>query len=84
MGHHNDELVFGDFPQKIHDLHAGCAVKCPRRLIGKQNIRVIDKRAGNGNALHLPAGHLTGLFVQLISKTDFSQRLVRALSPLLF
>ena len=72
---HDDEAVAGDLLEKLHDLHARLRVKRTGRLVGKQNVGVIDKGAGDRNALHLSARHLVRLFLELIAKTDLAQRL---------
>ena len=42
--------------------------RAPVGLVRQHDIRVIHQRPGNGHPLHLAAGHLIGLFVQLISQ----------------
>ena len=68
--------------QDLHHLHARLAVERAGRLIGKQNVRVVDKRSRDGNALHLAAGHLVRLFVELVAKAHALKRLFRALAAL--
>ena len=82
MRHHDDEPVFGDLLQQFHDLHRGLGVQRPRRFIRQQDIRVVHQGAGNGDALHLAAGHLVRFLLKLIPEADFAQRLLRPAAAL--
>ena len=84
VGDHHDEPVSRHFLQKFHDLNTRLAVQRPGRLIGKQNIRIVDKRPGDRHPLHLSAGHLVRFLVELASEPYLFQRLDRALPPLTF
>ena len=77
MRDHDDELILGYLLENIHDLHGGLGVERAGRLVGKQDIRIVHKRAGDGDALHLAAGHLVRLLVELIAETDLSERFGR-------
>ena len=77
MRDHDDELILGYLLEDIHDLHGGLGVERAGRLVGKQDIRIVHKRAGDGDALHLAAGHLVWLLVELIAETDLSERFGR-------
>ena len=52
------------------------------RLVGEQNVRVVDKRSRDGDALHLAAGHLVRLFVELVAEAHTLKRLDGALAAL--
>ena len=78
MRDHDDELILGYLLEDIHDLHGGLGVERAGRLVGKQDIRIVHKRAGDGDALHLAAGHLVRLLVELIAETDLSERFGRS------
>ena len=82
MRDHDDELIPGYLLEDIHDLHGGLGVERAGRLVGKQDIRIVHKRAGDGDALHLAAGHLVGLFIHLIAETHALKRPDRALAAL--
>ena len=79
------QIVMGDehhrmaLPMQVlqHSQHlaAGVAVQRAGGLIRQQDIRVVDQRTGNGNALHLAAGHFAGVLVQLIAQPHLLQRL---------
>ena len=66
VGHHDDQLVLGDFLQQVHNLHRGVRVQGAGGLIRHKDIRVVHQSPGDGHPLHLAAGHLVGLFVKLI------------------
>ena len=84
MRHHDDQLVCRDLLQDLHDLHRGLRIQRARRLVGQQDIGIIDQGARDGHALHLSAGKLVGLFVDLIAESDLFQRLRCAASALGF
>ena len=72
---HDHEAVFCHILQQLHDLDARLAVQCAGGLVGQQDVRVVDEGAGDGHPLHLAAGHLGGVLVQLVAQTHFLQRL---------
>ena len=80
---HDDELIFCDLLQQIHDLHARLAVERAGRFVGEQDVGVVDDGARDGHALHLAAGHLVRRLVELVAQTDLFQRLDGARAPLL-
>ena len=80
---HDDELIFCNLLQQIHDLYARFAVERAGRLVGEQDVRVVDDGARDGHALHLAAGHLVRRLVELVAKTDLFQHLDGARTPLL-
>ena len=70
---HDDQFILCDLLEQLHDLYAGFTVQRTGRLVCQQNIRIVDKRTGDGNALYLPAGHLIGLFMHVVAKTNLFQ-----------
>ena len=82
VGDHDDELVLGYLLEDLHDLHGGVGVQGAGRLVGQKDIRVVHQGAGDGHALHLAAGHLVGLFVQLIPQAHLFQGLFGSRLPL--
>ena len=82
VGDHDDEAVFRDLFQKLHDLNTRLAVQCAGRLVGQQDVRVVDEGARNGDTLHLAAGHLGGVFVQLVAQANLLQCLSSTAFPL--
>ena len=83
MGDHNHQPVLCYFLQNFHNLHAGRRIQGTGGLIRQQNIRVIDQCTGNGHPLHLPAGHLVGLFMQLIAQPHLLQNIPGTAAALL-
>ena len=75
---HDHQPVAGDFLQKLHHLHAGFAVQRAGGFVSQQHVRVVDQRARNRHALHLPAGHLRRLLVKLVAQTHALQRFLGA------
>ena len=62
------------FFRDLHHLHARLAVERAGRLVGEQNVRIVDERPRDGDALHLAAGHLVRLFVELVAKAHALKR----------
>ena len=83
MRDHDDEALARDLLDKIHDLHAGFGIERARRLVREQDLRVVYEGARDGDALHLPARKLIGLFVQLAPQPDAPQRVCGAFAPFL-
>ena len=67
--------------ETIHDLHAGFGVERARRLVCENDIRVVDQRARDGDALHLTAGHFARSLTQLIAQTNLRERVFGAAAP---
>ena len=55
VSYHYYKAVLRDLLYKLHYLNACLAVQSAGRLVGKQDIRVVDKRSCDGYALHLTA-----------------------------
>jgi len=81
---HDNQLVCRNFFQDVDDLARRFGIQRAGRLVRKQNIGIIDQSAGNRDALHLAAGHLVRLFVQLVGKPDFAQHIFGAPFPFPF
>ena len=79
---HYYELRIGDLLQNIHYLNGSIAVQGSGRLVGKKDIRIVDQSSRYGDSLHLPAGHLVGLLVELVAQSDFFKSLFRPLPAL--
>ena len=73
VGDHDHKAVFGHLLQQLHDLNAGLAVQCTGGLVRQQDVGIVHQSAGNGHPLHLTAGHLAGMLVQLVSQTHLFQ-----------
>ena len=66
VSNHNNELVGRYLLKKLHNLHAGITVQRARRLVCENYARIVDERSRNGYSLHLTAGKLIGLFVNML------------------
>ena len=73
MGDHDDEAVVGDFGEQVHDLDARLGIERAGGLVGKEDFRVVDEGAGDGDALHLAAGKLARLLVDVVGKPHLPQ-----------
>ena len=80
--HHHHKTVFGDLFEQIHDLHGSVGIKRTGWLVGEHDIRIVHQRACNGHALHLTAGKLVRLFVDVFAQTHLFKRLARTFSTL--
>ena len=83
MRDHDDKLILRYLLENVHYLHGCIGVERAGRLVGQEDIRVVDERTCDGDALHLAAGHLVRLLLQLVSKANLLQRLSRAAAALL-
>ncbi len=79
MGHHNHQAVVGDFGEQVHDLHARFGVERAGRLVGQDDFRFVYQSARDGDALHLSAGKLAGLFIDMLVQPNAFKRVGRAL-----
>ena len=83
VGDHHDQPILGDLLEQIHDLDTGVAVQRAGRLVGEQDIRIVDQRARDRDTLHLTAGELRGLFVDMLLEPDLLERFGRAAGTLI-
>ena len=82
MRDHNDQTIVRNLSEQIHDLHAGLGIERARRLVCQQDLGVVDERTGDGDALHLAAGELARLLVDMLCKPHAAERLDGALTTL--
>ena len=80
---HDHQPLPCDLFDQIHDLNAGFSIQRPRRLIRKQDLRIVHKRPCDRNPLHLPARKLVRLLVQLCTQPHSLQRFRRPQTPFL-
>ena len=72
----NDGVAFPEkFVKQRHDFRAGLGIEVARRLVGQQDGRFVDQRAGDGHALALAAGEFIGLVMNAVGQADLRQRL---------
>ena len=69
MRYHDDQPVGGYLLEYAHDLGAGLCIESARRLVGEDDVRVVDESARYGHTLHLAAGHFCRLLVYLIAES---------------
>ena len=74
MCDHDDKPLACDLLDEVHDLDTGLGIERARRLVCQQNGGIVDERTRNGDALHLSARELIGLFVQFPAEADPRER----------
>ena len=68
---HDDRLAgLVELGQQLHDLVAGLRVEVAGRLVGQDDVRVVDQDAGDGHALLLAAGELHRPVVEPVAQAD--------------
>ena len=75
-----DAVLAGEIEQDGHDFRAVVGVEVARRLVGEEDFRLVDDRAGDGDALLLATGKLGGKVVGAIAETDTLERFDRKCS----
>ena len=68
--------------EDFHDFLRGLRVEVARRLIRHDDVRVVDERARDGDALALAARELVRLVVTAVAEADGLEEMLRALEPL--
>src|SRR5665647_3564959 len=69
--------------EQRHDFRAGLGIEISRRLVREQDGRLVDERAGDGDALALSAGKFVRLVMHAVGQADAGQRFKRELPPFL-
>src|SRR6202023_968605 len=59
-----------------------CGVEVAGRLVGEDQVRIGDQRAGDGDALLLSSGELHGPVVDAVAKANLVERLQRKVAPI--
>jgi putative ABC transport system permease protein len=80
--HHRRAVALTDREEQVEQPFGGCRVKRAGRLVGKQQPRLVDKRARDRNALALPAGELLRAMLRPIAESDLLEQGQRASSAL--
>ena len=77
---HEDHGVSGVVQpvEDVHDLRAGNGIEIARRFVGKDDVRIVHERAGDGDALFLSAGKLGRLHIQFFLEADATARRPRS------
>ncbi|MNL76431.1 hypothetical protein D3C87_2023970 [compost metagenome] len=73
MRNHDNQLILCYGFDQLHDLLTGFRIQRPRRLIRENNIRIVGQGTGNRYPLHLSAGELVRLFMDMLLKSDLLQ-----------
>ena len=83
MRDHDDGLLVDliEFLEDFQDVLGAFAIEVPDRFVGKDDIRIIDERSGDGDALFLSAGKLIREFVRLFGDTESTKELVPDFTP---
>ena len=74
---HSDLAVFGEFDHHVQHFFNHLRVERRGGFVKEQHVAVHAERAGDGDALLLPAGKLAGVFVRLVADADALQVLPR-------
>ena len=82
--HHDDRLA--DFAvetlEQLQDLLGRRAIEVAGGLVGDDQRRIADQRAGDRDALLLAAGELVRVVLHAVGETDERERRLDALAPL--
>src|SRR5690606_17801602 len=62
-----------EITEELHDLGSGSGIEGTRRLVGQQDLRVVDEGTGDGHALLLPARELARMMIQTVFEPDLLQ-----------
>ena len=82
MSYHDNQLILGDLFEQFHNLDTCFAVQSAGRFVRQEDIRVIDKGTGDSHTLHLTAGHLVRLLVELVAQTHLFEGFLSTFSAL--
>ena len=84
MGDHRDRCSVGrvQIPEEVRQRPAGDRVEVARRLVGEEDRRPTDERAGDRDALALAARQLAGPVVSSLPETDPIEGSGRGAPPL--
>ncbi len=66
-------VLVGDALELVEYLPPGFAVEVTRRFVGENDLRAVDERAGDGDALLLAAGEFVGLVAQSVTEPSRSK-----------
>ena len=81
---HNHKTVAGNFLQKLHNLKTTFGVKCAGGLVCKDDVRIVDKGAGDCDTLCLSARKLVGALLGLVCKANLAESFHCSLNTFLF
>lgn len=85
VGRHNDGFPVGvNLAQNFHDFDRRLGIEVSRRLVGKNQFRIVEKRPCDRNALLFAAGDLVRHFVRFRTHADTVENLVNLVLHFLF
>ena len=79
---HDHQAVARELAQDLHHLDGGLRVERSGRLVGQDDLGVVDDGARDGHALHLTARELVGALVHLLAQPHAAQGILCAGPPL--
>ena len=68
--HHDGDALIVEFLKNPHHLNGSFGIEIAGGFVGKEDLRLIDEAAGDGDALLLAAGELVGHVVGAIGEAD--------------
>ena len=75
MGDNNEGPALAmETPKQFYDFASAFGIKVRSRLISQNELRIVDKRSGNGHPLALPAGELVRAVMGKLRNSHLSQR----------
>src|SRR3990167_2174662 len=85
MRHEHDGAAgIVQFLENRHHLQSGLGVEVAGRLIGEDDLRIVDERPRDGDALLLSAGELIGQIVRAMRHPDRYERFFHSLRIVLY
>ena len=75
VGDEDDGVAFGvQFAEDFHHFFAAVAVERAGGFVGEDDLPAVHQGAGDGDALLLPAGKLTGFVLGVVAEAEASQQ----------
>ena len=75
VGDEDDGVAFGvQFAEDFHHFFAAVAVERAGGFVGEDDLSAVHQRAGDGDALLLPAGELRGLVFGAVTEAKAGQK----------
>src|ERR1035437_1263396 len=71
VGDENQRFALGvQFIEHLHDFHAGGGIEIAGGLVGQNHERIVDQRAGDGDALLLAAGKFKRFMIEPVFEAN--------------
>ena len=82
VGDEDDGVAFGvQFAEDFHDFFAAVAVKCASGFVGEDDLSAVHERTGDGDALLLAAGELSGFVFGAFAEAEAGKQRFGAFFP---